>query len=90
MYDNNNFFQTNSKTKICQSIAKIDKSKLLKTKPVSNYCFCFERVSESTLSRYGTTNLYDFSKYKNWFAVALFFSNSYLEMVKLIDIYISV
>ena len=52
---------------------KYDKSKLLKTKPLSNYCFCFERVSESTLSRYGTTNLYDFSKNKNWFAVALFF-----------------
>ena len=91
MYDNNNFFQTNSKTKICLSIAKIDKSKLLKTKPVSNYCFCFERVSESTLSRYGTTNLYDFSKkQKIGLLLLYFFSNSYLEVVKLIDIYISV
>ena len=49
------------------------KSKLLKTKPVSNYCVCFERVSENSLSRYGTTNLYDFSKNKIWFAVPLFF-----------------
>ena len=41
-----------------------------------------------TLSRYGTANLYDFSKNKIGLLLLYFFSNSYLEMVKSIDIYI--